>query len=210
MKPDAAFWDGIADRYAARPIDDPDAYQYTLERTRAYLGANDSVLELGCGTGSTALLLSPQTGRYVASDISHRMIEIGQEKARQQGESHVEFTTADLHDAQFAGAHFDAVLALNLLHLVRDLPGALARIHDMLESGGLFISKTVCTPGPGAPFKYRLMRLLIPVMQMLGKAPYVNIRPVAEFEEMLTQAGFKIVESGDHPPPSRYIVARRV
>ncbi len=210
MTQDATFWDGIAERYAARPIDDPDAYHYTLDRTRSYLDADDDVLELGCGTGSTALLLSPHVARYVASDLSKKMIEIGREKARQQGESHVEFVAADLRDAQLAGTTYDAVLALNLLHLLEDLPGALARIHDMIKPGGLLISKTVCTPGKDAPFKFRLMKLLIPVLQMLGKAPHVEIRPAAELERLITKAGFEIVEAGNHPPPSRYIVARRL
>ncbi|MEY8842054.1 class I SAM-dependent methyltransferase [Cribrihabitans sp. XS_ASV171] len=210
MTQDATFWDGIADRYAARPIDDPEAYHYTLDRTRSYLNAADEVLELGCGTGSTALLLSSHVARYVASDVSPRMIEIGREKARAQGETNVEFVASDLRDTQLAGEVFDTVLALNLLHLVRDLPEALDRIHGMIRPGGLLISKTVCTPGKGAPFKFRLMKLLIPILQMLGKAPYVQIRPVAELERLIAEAGFEIVEAGNHPPPSRYIVARRL
>lgn len=35
---------------------------------------------------------------------------------------------------------FTAVLGFNYLHLVRDLPGTMRRIHDMLEPGGLFIA----------------------------------------------------------------------
>ena len=48
----ATFWDGVADRYATRAVDDPEAYEYTLERTRSHLAPGDHVLELGCGTAT--------------------------------------------------------------------------------------------------------------------------------------------------------------
>ena len=49
-----AFWDGVADKYAKTPIPDEADYAYTLERVRAHLKPGDRVLEIGCGTGSTA------------------------------------------------------------------------------------------------------------------------------------------------------------
>ena len=58
MQETMKFWDGIAEKYAKRPISDMAAYEYTLGRTRSYLKPEDQVLELGCGTGSTALLLA--------------------------------------------------------------------------------------------------------------------------------------------------------
>lgn len=212
MTNEAAFWDGIAARYAKSPIRDMDAYEYTLGRTRSHLGGDDSVLELGCGTGSTALLLADGVRRIVASDLSPKMIEIGREKARQKGTSNVEFVVADVSDPKLAGTPFDAVLALNLLHLIPDLPRALADIHGLIRPGGLFISKSVCRPDRALPLKLRLMTWALPILQMLGKAPYVNLMRISELEAQVTAAGFEIIESGNHPvmPPSRYIVARRL
>jgi len=46
----AKFWDGIATRYAAQPIRDVAAYDYTLGRSQGYLAAEDRVLEIGAGT----------------------------------------------------------------------------------------------------------------------------------------------------------------
>ncbi|GGH21949.1 Ubiquinone/menaquinone biosynthesis C-methylase UbiE [Cribrihabitans marinus] len=208
----ADFWDRIADRYAKRPIDDPDAYQAALERTRSHLRPQDDVLELGCGTGSTALLLAPEVGRYTASDLSPRMIEIGGEKAAAEGVGNLEFIAADLSNPQLSDRPRDAVLALNLLHLLEDLPEALSRVHAMLRPGGLFISKTVCPISGRVPIKLRLMLWALPVMQWLGKAPYVNFMSTDELETAITQAGFEIIETGNYPasPPSRYVVARRL
>ena len=47
----ATFWDKIAPKYAKDPINDVASYEYTLGRTLSYLTEDDSVLELGCGTG---------------------------------------------------------------------------------------------------------------------------------------------------------------
>lgn len=209
MQRAAAFWDKTAAKYAKSPIQDPEAYTYTLERTRSYLSPTDKVLELGCGTGSTALLLAADVDQIVASDISGEMIKIANGKAREQGVENVSFVTADLFDSAIDDGPYDAVLALNLLHLVKDTPAAIRRINGLLKPGGIFISKTVCKPGEGASLKFRLIKAVLPILQVLGQAPYVNFMDVEELENIMTAQGFNIIEAGNHPPPSRYIVARK-
>ena len=210
MQQAAKFWDQAAEKYAQSPIEDVDAYNHTLGWTRSYLSASDRVLEVGCGTGSTALVLAGNVDQIVASDISKNMIEIAAKKAKDQGVSNVKFITADLSDGEITDGPYDVVLALNLLHLLEDAPAAIRHIHGLLEPGGTFISKTVCRPGKGAPVKYRFFRIIIPLMQLLGKAPYVNFMEINELEEIVTSQGFKIIETGNHPPPSRYIVAKKI
>lgn len=72
----AAFWDRIAPKYATDPIADMAGYRHTLQRVQAMLRPEHHVLELGCGTGITALRLAPLTRRYVATDVSSQMIAI--------------------------------------------------------------------------------------------------------------------------------------
>ncbi|MEM9726113.1 MAG: class I SAM-dependent methyltransferase [Pseudomonadota bacterium] len=216
------FWDKAAEAYAKSPIGDVDAYEYTLGRTRSYLTPTDTVLELGCGTGSTALRLANGVRRIVASDISSVMVGIGRAKALEAGLRNVDFVTANLFDgaldAAITGANpaagstaagYDAVLALNLLHLIEDGEGALRRVHGLLKPGGVFISKTVCEPRNGAPLKFRLIRLALPLLQFFGKAPFVRFMDPDDFEALVVSTGFEILEAGDHPAPSRYIVARK-
>ena len=70
MQDATLFWDRIAPKYAKSPVRDQQAYEATLARTRSYLGAEDKVLELGCGTGSTALILADAVAEYTATDLS--------------------------------------------------------------------------------------------------------------------------------------------
>lgn len=56
---DEKFWNGTARKYAASQIGDMAGYERTLARTRSYLHPDDRVLEIGCGTGTTALIHAP-------------------------------------------------------------------------------------------------------------------------------------------------------
>ena len=203
---DAAFWDRIAPKYATQPISDPDAYEETLARVRTYLGADTRALELGCGTGSTALNLFKGTTSYIATDISSGMINIAKGKIEGKPEPQPEFRVADVTREAYASDSVNTVLAFNLLHLLPDLEEGLAVIHDMLPDGGLSISKT---PAIGGKWYYRP---IIRAMQLVGRAPYVNFLSVDDVDTSIARAGFRIVETGLYPPsaPSRFVVARKV
>ncbi len=206
----AHFWDKTAEKYARDPIRDMDAYTYTLERTRSHLGATDRVLEIGCGTGSTALLLADSVETYHGTDISSEMIKIARRKVAESTLSNLSFEAHPALEGIHAHEGLDAVLALNLLHLLRDIPATLDAAHSALRPGGLLITKTPCLKD--ANWKIGLMLKLIPLAQKLGKAPYVQSFTVSAYDKMIEAAGFEIIESGNHPvnPPARYVVARKI
>jgi len=66
----AAFWDRVARKYAADPIADMAGYEATLRRVQTLLTDDQDVLEIGCGTGTTALRLAPSVRRMLATDVS--------------------------------------------------------------------------------------------------------------------------------------------
>jgi len=212
MENATVFWDNISEKYAKSPISDEDAYLFTLNKTRGYLSPEDHILEVGCGTGSTALLLAENVRQITASDLSGKMIEIGRRKAKAEGISNVTFVQEDVLDSSFNAELFDAVLAHNMLHLLEDVPAAIHTISQRLKPGGFFISKTVCNVGDGTPLKWRIMKMILPLIQMLGKAPYVKFMESHELEGFINAGGFEIVESGNFPKSalSRYIVARKI
>ncbi len=199
-----AFWDGIAPKYAKQPIKDQTAYEQTLERIRAHLNADDHVLELGCGTGATALLLAPHVRHMTATDISPGMI--AQAHLRMNGEKNVTFEAAEPHELTPPDGGYDVVMAQNLIHLIEDTEGFVADAHRLLKPGGVFISKTPCL----AHFN-RFVKLIIPVMQFFGKAPFVKSLSITELEGAIAWDGFEIIETGSYPakPPNRFLVARK-
>ena len=199
------FWDKTAPKYAKQPVKNVTAYEETLNRTRDFLTPRDTVLELGCGTGTTALKLSDAVAHITGSDISGAMVEIANQKAEEQGAANVDFFQTDAFAAEMEEEFYDAVLAYNLLHLLPDPVGVARRVNDLLKPGGYFISKTVCI---GGSF---LWPPIIKLMQVLGIAPFVHYMKPRDVEAVLESAGFEIVEarSFTNAPKSWFVVARK-
>ncbi len=200
-----AFWDKVAEKYAARPVADMDAYDRTIERTASYLNATDRVLEVGCGTGTTARRLAPYVASIDATDASGALIDIAKRRQGNDDAQNVTFSLAALD--QGPEGPFDVVMAFNLLHLIKDIPAALDHLHAQIRPGGLLITKTGCL-GSGVS----MMRVAIWAARKLGKAPLVRFLDTADIEAMVEAAGFDIIETGNYPakPISRFLVARKV
>ena len=191
---DARFWDRTSRQYAKDAIADQGGYERTLDRTQALLKPDDQVLELGCGTGSTALRLAGDVQSYLATDLSAGMIVIAREKQSTSSIPALTFQIAAAESSIFETGRYDAVLGFNYLHMVRDVPGTLRRIHTLLAPGGLFISKTPCL-GDMNPL---LSLVLLPGMRAIGRAPYVSVFRQAELCKLVSSAGFDILATENH------------
>jgi len=207
------FWDRVAARYATRGVMDGAAYETTLERTRHHLSPSARVLELGCGTGATALRLCDAVTGYVASDASSGMMEQARARKAQADAPNLSLMHAGLGDDALGQAGpFDVVLAFNLLHLLPDLRAGLGQVRALLKPGGMFISKTICPKGASMPLLYRGAFLVFPLLQRWGKLPPgFRKLAVAELDAEIIRAGFEIIETGNYParPPSHFVVAQR-
>ena len=145
------------------------------------------VLEIGCGTGSTAIAHAPYVEHILATDISSRMIEIAREKAESRNIDNVTFEQLAIDDLSVPDQSFDAVLGLSILHLLENKDEVIARVHQMLKPGGVFVSSTACLGDSMKFFKY-----IGPIGRFLGLIPYVAIFSQYELVDCLTDAGFEI------------------
>jgi ubiquinone/menaquinone biosynthesis C-methylase UbiE len=198
------FWDRIAERYAKKPVGDEAAYQRKLATTREHFRPDMEVLEIGCGTGSTAIAHAPYVAHIRATDISDRMIEIAREKAAAANVRNVTFETRGVEDLDVARESVDAVLALSLLHLLEDKEATIARIHDVLRPGGIFVSNTVCL---GDSMKW--FRFVAPIGRWLGVFPLLRIFTRSELEAGITNAGFDIQHEWQPDKRVVFIIARK-
>ena len=197
----AFFWNAFAGRYSRSAIANPAAYETKLEATRALLTPASVVLEIGCGTGSTALIHAPHVSRIKAVDTSRRMIEIATEKANTEGVTNVSFEVGTVTDVQ--DGPYDVVLALNVLHLMPDLREALQRCHDLLKPGGVLVASTACITGGWEKW-------VLPIPGALGLLPSLKFFDDAELLAAHKEAGFE-VESCTFPgsPLGAFTIARR-
>jgi ubiquinone/menaquinone biosynthesis C-methylase UbiE len=205
MAGNARFWDRIAAKYAARPVADEAAYQEKLRRTRVHLTPGMQLVEIGCGTGSTALVHAPHVAHVLAADLSPAMLEIARGKAAAAGIGNISFEVAAIEDLDVAPGSVDMVLTLSLLHLLHDPAGAIRRVQGMLKPGGLFVSSTACL-GDMTP----ALRIVLPLARALGQAPFVKVFTAEALRGMIRDAGFEIIDDYRPAPKAAvFLIARK-
>ena len=205
----ARFWDRIAPKYATDPIADLAGYEATLQRVQGLLSPQHDVLEIGCGTGSTALRLAPFTRSLLATDVSSQMIDIAHQRLAAQPSPALRFAVADAEAMAPGPEVYDAVLAFNVLHLMTDLDDALRQLVKVLRPGGLLISKTACIAEMNPLIPY----LAVPLMRAIGKAPPVLCFDEQRLRSAMVQQGLQIVCTERHGTRGKdiraFIVARK-
>ncbi len=187
MNEASRFWDKIADRYAKKTIADKDAYRKKLDITRGYLQPHMELLEIGCGTGATAIAHAPYVKHIRAIDFSKKMIGIARDRLETEGAGNVSFEQTDIDQLSAPGQSFDAVLALSVLHLLENRDAVISKVYELLKPGGFFISSTACLGDRINFFKY-----IVPIGKYLGLMPMVKIFTVKELVKSMTDVGFEI------------------
>ncbi len=187
MTTSTKFWDKIADKYSKQPIADEASYQKKLKVTQNYFKPDMSILEFGCGTGSTAIIHAPFVKHIRAIDISSAMIKIAQEKAEAQNIENVTFEQLTIEELEVEDNTYDAILGLSILHLLEDKEQAIAKVYKMLKPGGIFVTSTACMGDAMSWFKF-----IAPIGKALGFFPLVRIFTAQHLIESLTNAGLVI------------------
>jgi SAM-dependent methyltransferase len=120
-----------------KPYNDPRLlreFALALEVLRAHQ-PRGSVLDLGCGSGWTSLLLAHAGWDVLGVDISEPMIAIARARAARAGVP-ASFAVADMEELDLPRRNFDAVLLFDALHHCPDNARVLGRACQHLRPGG--------------------------------------------------------------------------
>lgn len=172
------------------------AWLLTLGRERAFrerlvelarLAPSESVLDVGCGTGSLAIAAKRRVGAagtVYGIDASPAMIDRAERKAAKAGVE-VMFQTAIVEALPFPDSHFDAVLStLMLHHLPRPVRERCAgEMRRVLKPGGRVLAVDFATPA-------RERKGLLARFHRHG---HLVLRDIID---LLGEAGLAVVESG--------------
>jgi len=109
--------------------------KFTAESLLALLPRDWTVVDIGCGTGNVAELLSPLVKRVFAVDASAAMLNAA--KKRLVGRENVEFVRGEIQSLPLEGGIADAAVAFLVLHHVPDLASALGEMYRVLRPGGV-------------------------------------------------------------------------
>lgn len=185
MTSQAPFWNNIAEKYAAKPVPDARVHQHKLEVTRSYFTSSSKVLEIGSGTGASAVGHAPHVAHILATDLSERMIEIGWRRAEEAGVENIVFEQASIEALKARPASFDVILAFSRLHLLADRPTVMQKVRRLLKPGGYFITNTACIGD-----RVAVMKLLAPIGGALGVWPSFKVLNEDKLIEEREAAGF--------------------
>ncbi|HVS13892.1 MAG TPA: methyltransferase domain-containing protein [Thermoanaerobaculia bacterium] len=139
-----AFWDRHASHYdrSMKLLGGP--FPRMLELVGDSVAGAGHVLEVAAGTGLVTAAVAPRVGRLVATDYAEAMLDVLRRRVEEAGFANVVCERADLYALAFPPASFDAVVACNVLHLVPDLPAALAALRRVARPDGRLIAPTFC------------------------------------------------------------------
>ncbi|HEX2994016.1 MAG TPA: methyltransferase domain-containing protein [Anaerolineales bacterium] len=122
--------------------------QVTVELAQVKPG--DSVLEVGCGTGTLTLAAKRQagpSGKVVGIDVIPGMVEISQRKAAEAHED-IAFQIGSINNIPFPDNHFDVVLcSFMIFHMAENTRRrGIAEIYRVLKPQGRWLVLDLALP----------------------------------------------------------------
>lgn len=125
----------------------------------ANIQAEQSVLDIACGTGKVTTALARHQNRptVTAVDLSAGMLEQAKQKAAHHQLSNIEFHQMAFEDMDF-GEHFDVVICSFGIFFVNEMEAALKHFAKQMKAHGKIILTTFAE-GSFSPFTDAFMRL---------------------------------------------------
>jgi ubiquinone/menaquinone biosynthesis C-methylase UbiE len=166
------------------------------------------VLDISASHGTWGMAFAQKNPRaqLVALDWAP-VLELTRENAERAGLGDRFSTIAGNAFEMDLGSGYDVVLLPNFLHHFnkQDCVRFLKKVHAALQKGGrVAIAEFVPNPDRVSPPEAASFSFV-----MLASTPEGDAYTLAEFEEMLTSAGFRAVESYPLPPVATAIIAQK-
>jgi len=121
---------------------------YTSMDAIGRAGAGATVVDVPCGGGVAFRALSPeQDVRYVAADLSPKMLRRAARRARKRSLGQIELVEADMTALPFGDAEADLFLSYSGLHMIGDPESAVREIWRCLKPGGEVVGTTFFSDG---------------------------------------------------------------
>jgi len=133
----------------------------------AGIGANERILDIGCGTGIAAFVATSTVGSLgsvVGVDLAEEAVHLATERATAMGLRQIHFEIADSRALRFTAGSFDAVLSC-FGHPLVGRDRCLAEVRRVLRPGGRAVLGTWNAAKPSAmPFREILEHRRPPVL----------------------------------------------
>ncbi len=164
----------------------------SLEAVRRLAAATgeDTVLDLGTGTGFTAFAVAADAGRVIASDLTREMLDQARRLARERAlDEGLEWILAAAENLPFPDDTFPIITCRYASHHFHDLPRALRELTRVVQPGGRVVLCDVVAPE--APATVELMNQL----ERVRDPTHIWDYPLSQWcGELLPAAGLEVRE----------------
>ena len=202
------FWDKRSKVFDEQVLSKyENAYKKTIKRSIPFLNAEDTMLEIGCGTGIATITLADYVKNITAIDISEEMMLQAAEKAKEKGKENITFQQKDLMELCAEPESYDVVAAYNVLLYMKNQDKVLEKIYEILKPGGIFLSATDCL---GRNLSRDSVRKFW--KSKLHLMPYVSFDTPVGLMRKIQRKGFLVIEIVNlhKNPPNIFIVAQKI
>lgn len=162
-----------------------------------YITAGDEVLEIGCGTGTMAILCAEKGASVVGFDISYQMLAIARRKVSERNltdKIQLREMAATEMDNSFGDGTFDKIVSTLVFSefYPDEQKYVLREAYRILRPGGLLIiADEVRSNSPWRRILHLSVRL--PLMVITYILTQASTRALKGIEDALTDTGFEII-----------------
>lgn len=189
-----AFFDGCFDDYISKHGHSERVLTYRLGliEKAAQPGADDAVLDIGCGIGHYLIAMAKSIGRGVGIDFSDHMVEAASERANESPwGAKLSFRIDDAEELRtISDSSVDVAMCIGALEHMPKKDRVLSSAHRVLKQGGRLV---LMTPNGG----YVWYRFIAPVLELdtkhLSTDTFLEGRAISR---LLHRAGFRDVSIG--------------
>jgi ubiquinone/menaquinone biosynthesis C-methylase UbiE len=169
-----------------------------------------SVLDVGCGSGASAIPAALQvgpSGRVVGIDLAERLLDIARAKSATHKLENIQFARADMEVLDYLDETFDAVICVFAIFFVPDMVKQVRELWRMIRPRGK-LAITTWGPRmfePGSQAWWSAVKAVRPDL-FTGVNPWERVMTPAAVHKLLSDSGIEgasvRAESGQQQLPS--------
>ena len=153
----------------------------------ARLHSGMTVLDVGCGTGSTSINLAQKGFQVTGVDISNERISAAKSNAKDMN-LEIKFIVGDVEEMAIANESFDLISCSAILHHLPNLERDLDKFSKLMKEEGSIIATE---PGLLNPFAFIRRRFFPTSVHTPDEHPFIPFRLVRIFKKPFRRVEYK-------------------